>query len=127
MNNLIKKVRQFREERDWDQYHSPKNLAMALSVEVSELCEHFQWLTQDESRHLSDEKLEKVREEIGDILIYLVNLSDKLGIDPVDSAHKKLGINEKKYPADQVRGKAEKYSSYITNKNKRHSSGRAPS
>lgn len=114
MEKLIEKVRQFREARDWDQYHSPKNLAMALSVEVAELCEHFQWLTQDESCNLSDEKLEKVQEEIGDVMIYLVNLADKLGIDPIAAAHEKLKMNEKKYPAAQVRGKSEKYSAYTS-------------
>ena len=112
MHELIKKIKQFREERDWDRYHSPKNLAMALSVEAAELVEHFQWLTQQESRNLPDDKLDQVRDEIGDILIYLANLSEKLGIDPVQAAHDKIEKNQLKYPAAIVRGKLSKYSEY---------------
>jgi NTP pyrophosphatase (non-canonical NTP hydrolase) len=112
MHELIKKIKQFRQERDWDQYHSPKNLVMALSVEVAELVEHFQWLTQEESRNLTDAKLDQVRDEIGDILIYLANLSEKLGIDPVQAAHAKIEKNQIKYPAEIVKGKHSKYSEY---------------
>ena len=112
MHELIKKIKQFRQERDWDQYHSPKNLVMALSVEVAELVEHFQWLTQEESRNLPDDKLDRVRDEIGDILIYLANLSEKLGIDPVQAAHAKIEKNQIKYPAEIVKGKHSKYSEY---------------
>ena len=112
MHELIKKIKQFRQERDWDQYHSPKNLVMALSVEVAELVEHFQWLTQEESRNLPDDKLDQVRDEIGDILIYLANLSEKLGIDPVLAAHDKIEKNQIKYPAETVKGKHSKYSEY---------------
>ena len=112
MHELIKKIKQFRQERDWGRYHSPKNLVMALSVEVAELVEHFQWLTQEESRNLPDDKLDQVRDEIGDILIYLANLSEKLGIDPVRAAHDKIEKNQTKYPAELVRGKHRKYSAY---------------
>ena len=112
MHELIKKIKKFRQERDWDRYHSPKNLVMALSVEVAELVEHFQWLTQEESRNLPDDKLDQVRDEIGDILIYLANLSEKLGIDPVQAAHAKIEKNQIKYPAGTVRGKHSKYSEY---------------
>ena len=112
MHELIKKIKQFRQERDWDQYHSPKNLVMALSVEVAELVENFQWLTQEESRNLPDDKLDQVRDEIGDILIYLANLSEKLGIDPVQAAHAKFEKNQIKYPAEIVKGKHSKYSEY---------------
>ena len=112
MHELIKKIKKFRQERDWDQYHSPKNLVMALSVEVAELVEHFQWLTQEESRNLPAAKLDQVRDEIGDILIYLANLSEKLGIDPVQAAHAKIEKNQIKYPAGTVRGKHSKYSEY---------------
>ncbi len=112
MHELIKKIKQFRQERDWDQYHSPKNLVMALSVEVAELVEHFQWLTQEESRNLPDDKLDQVRDEIGDILIYIANLSEKLGIDPVQAAHDKIKKNQIKYPAEIVKGKHSKYSEY---------------
>ncbi len=112
MDDLIKRLRTFAKERDWEKFHSPKNLAMALSVEVSEVVELFQWLTAEESYNLSPEKLQRLKEEIGDVMIYLTKLSDKFGIDPVEAAKKKIEINEKKYPADLVRGKAKKYSEY---------------
>jgi dCTP diphosphatase len=99
-------------ERDWEQFHSPKNLAMALSVEASEIVEHFQWLTEEQSRSLSPEKLASVREEIGDVMIYLTELAGKLGVDPVEAARAKLEINSRKYPADLVKGKASKYTEY---------------
>jgi dCTP diphosphatase len=112
LDDLIKKIRTFRQERDWDQYHSPKNLAMALVVEASELAEHFQWLTEEQSGSLEPDKLAAVQEEIGDVLIYLANLCDKLGIDPIAAAHNKLEKNKRKYPVSRVRGKAYKYSEY---------------
>lgn len=102
-------LREFAAERDWDQFHSPKNLAMALSVEASELMEHFQWLTEEQSSALQTEKLQQVREEIGDVLIYLIRLADKLGIDPSEAAFEKLELNRAKYPEDKVRGSAKKY------------------
>ena len=109
---MIQQVKIFRQERDWDRYHSPKNLAMALTVEVSELVEHFQWLTQEQSSNLGPDKLSQIREEIGDILIYLANICDRLGIDPIDAARDKLQKNKAKYPAAKVRGKSDKYSEY---------------
>ena len=112
MKDLIQQVKIFRQERDWDRYHSPKNLAMALTVEVSELVEYFQWLTQEQSCNLGPDKLAQVREEIGDILIYLANICDRLGIDPIDAAQDKLQKNKAKYPAAKVRGKSDKYSEY---------------
>ncbi len=112
MRELIRELRLFAEERDWDQFHSPKNLAMALSVEVSEIVEHLQWLTQDQSRNLSPGKRSELKEEIGDVLIYLVRLSDKLGVDPLQAARDKIKRNREKYPAERVRGKALKYSEY---------------
>ena len=112
MKELIRELREFAKERDWEQFHSPKNLAMALSVEVAEIVEIFQWLTQDESRNLDPEKLKRVKEEIADVMIFLTNLSDKLGIDPIETAKAKIKKNEKNYPADKVRGKALKYSEY---------------
>ena len=113
MENLKRAIRQFVSERDWDQFHSPKNLAMALSVEVSEVVEHFQWLTQVQSRNLPPEKLREVAQEIGDVMIYLVELSDQLGVDPIQAAMDKVGMNSSKYPADLVRGKAAKYTEYL--------------
>ena len=108
MEELIRKLREFAAERDWDQFHSPKNLSMALAVEVAEIIEHFQWLTQEESRNLDPEVLKKVREEIGDAQIYLARLADQLGISPLLAAIEKLEINRRKYPPDKARGKATK-------------------
>ena len=112
MKELTERLREFVEERDWEQFHSPKNLAMALSVEVSEVIEHFQWLTQEQSFNIEPSKLEEIREEIGDVIIYLAMLSDKLGIDPIEAAIDKIEKNGKKYPAKLVRGKAKKYKEY---------------
>jgi dCTP diphosphatase len=112
MDDLRDAISTFIEERDWEQFHSPKNLAMALSVEASEIVEHFQWLTEEQSKDLPPEKLAEVREEIGDVMIYLTELADKLGIDPVEAAKSKVAINEQKYPAKLVRGNASKYTEY---------------
>lgn len=112
MDDLRRKLRRFIADRDWEQFHSPKNLAMALSVEVAEVLEHFQWLTEQESSDLPDDKLAEIREEVGDILIYLVRLADVLGIDPLDAANDKIEKNNRKYPADKVKGKALKYDEY---------------
>ena len=109
---LRDRLRQFAAERDWDQFHSPKNLAMALSVEAAELLEHFQWLTEAGSSRLPPEKLEQVRDEMADVLVYLVRLADKLDVDLLDAAAKKMAKNAKKYPAGQVRGSMKKYTDY---------------
>lgn len=100
------RLRDFAAERDWDQFHSPKNLSMALIVEASELVEHFQWLKQDESLALSADKLNEVAQEIADIQIYLVRIADKLGVDIEQAVDEKIALNERKYPADKVRGSA---------------------
>jgi NTP pyrophosphatase (non-canonical NTP hydrolase) len=110
MEELIRQIREFARERDWEEFHSPKNLAMALSVEVAEIAEHFQWLTQTESNNLDCGKLAEVEEEIADVLIYLTRLADRLGIDPIEAARKKMQINAKKYPVEKSKGKASKYS-----------------
>jgi dCTP diphosphatase len=112
VNDLRDAIKAFIEERDWEQFHSPKNLAMALSVEVAEIVEHFQWLTQEESRNPPPEKLTELREEIGDVMIYLTELAEKLGIDPVEAAKAKVEINGQKYPVELVKGKATKYTEY---------------
>jgi len=112
MEDLIIKLREFAEERDWNQFHSPKNLAMALSVEVAEIVEHFQWLTEEQSCKISSEMLVRIKDEIGDVLIYLIRLADKLGIDPIKAAAEKIEKNKSKYPANLVRGKSKKYSEY---------------
>jgi dCTP diphosphatase len=112
MIELRDTLRKFIAERDWDQFHSPKNLAMALSVEAAELLEHFQWLTEEQSRHLAPEKLAEVRDELADVLVYLVRLADKLDVDLLDAAAKKIEKNALKYPAGKVRGSMKKYSDY---------------
>jgi len=109
MQELKQKLRKFAKDRDWDQFHSPKNLAMALSVEVAELVEHFQWLTEEQSYIKDPEKLAEIKQEIGDVLIYLTRLSDKLGIDPVRAAKDKIKINNIKYPVEMAKGSARKY------------------
>ena len=109
---LRDKLRAFAEARDWDQFHSPKNLSMALMVEVAELMEHFQWLTEAQSFDLAAENKNAVSEELADILLYLVRLSDKLRVDLLEAALHKLEKNAVKYPAEQVRGSAKKYSDY---------------
>ena len=109
---LRDKLRSFAEARDWDQFHTPKNLSMALMVETAELLEHFQWLTPAQSNDLSAGKKADVADELADVLLYLIRLSDKLNIDLREAALQKLDKNALKYPADQVRGSAKKYSEY---------------
>ena len=106
---LQARLREFAQARDWEQFHSPKNLACALSVEVSELLEHFQWLTEEQSRNLGQEAHAKVAEELADVLLYTLQLADKLKVDPLEAARNKLGLNEMKYPADRARGRSTKY------------------
>lgn len=112
LESLRDRLRAFAAERDWEQFHSPKNLSMALMVEAAELMEHFQWLTEAQSSGLSDETKQDVGEELADILLYLVRLSDRLGIDLREAALLKLEKNALKYPAEQVRGSAKKYSDF---------------
>jgi NTP pyrophosphatase (non-canonical NTP hydrolase) len=112
LKNLDARLLAFARERDWEQFHSPKNLVMALSGEVGELTEHFQWLTEEQSGNLDAAKLELVGEEVADCLIYLIRLSQRLGIDPIAAAERKIAINERRYPADRVRGDARRASEY---------------
>lgn len=109
---LRNKLRHFAAERDWDQFHSPKNLSMALIAESAELVEHFQWLTEEKSRNISAKKLAEIELEIADIQIYLVRLADELGVDIMAAVEKKLAMNAQKYPADKVRGSSKKYTEY---------------
>ena len=109
LRELAQALRRFADERDWDQFHAPKNLAMALSVEAAELLEHFQWLGEDESRRLPPEALAKVGEEMADVLLYLVRLADKLDVDLMREARVKLQLNARKYPVDRARGSSRKY------------------
>ena len=106
---LRERLREFSAAREWDQFHSPKNLAMALSAEAGELLEVFQWLTEAQSRGLEPAARARADEEIADVLLYLVRLADQLGIDPVAAAGRKLEKNARKYPADKARGNARKY------------------
>src|SRR3954468_21102411 len=101
---LTQQLRDFAAARDWQQFHSPKNLASALVVEAGELLEHFQWLTEAESRALSAQKRAEVGAEIADVLLYLVQLASALGIDPIAAANEKMKVNERKYPASLSRG-----------------------
>ena len=112
LDSLKQRLRQFAADRDWDQFHSPKNLSMALSAEVAEIVEHFQWLTEDQSKALPDKKLKEVEAELADTFVYLIRLADKLDIDLLAAADKKIKHNEEKYPADKVRGSAKKYTEY---------------
>lgn len=99
----------FAAERDWQQFHSPKNLASALIVEAGELLEHFQWMTEEQSRTLEPEQKQAVAAEIADVLLYLVQLSDALGIDPIAAAQDKILVNARKYPVATARGNSRKH------------------
>ena len=112
LDKLKNRLRTFASERDWEQFHSPKNLSMALIAEAAELVEHFQWLTQEQSADLPADKLKEVEQELADILIYLVRISDKLGVDLVKAAEEKIALNAEKYPVDSVKGSSKKYDEY---------------
>ena len=113
MNNdipsLTQSLRDFAQARDWEQFHSPKNLSSALSVEAAELLEHFQWLTEEQSRALAAPKKAEVAAEAADVLLYLLQLCDKLQIDLLEAARPKLVVNAGKYPVDTARGSSQKY------------------
>jgi dCTP diphosphatase len=106
---LAQRLAEFARDRDWEQFHSPKNLAMALAGEVGELLEHFQWLTEAQSGDLSAAAKEAAALEMADVLLYLVRLADKTGIDLVAAAHRKIDLNAEKYPAAQFKGSRRKY------------------
>ena len=112
LDTLRQQIRAFAKARAWERYHTPKNLAMALSVEAAELLEPFQWLTAEQSQHLSPDQHEAVRQEIADVLIYLTRLADLLDIDLLDATADKLAINAVKYPIDKAHGNARKYSDF---------------
>ena len=109
LERLRDQLRSFAAERDWDQFHSPKNLSAALAVEAAELLEIFQWLTEEQSRQLPADTLDSVKEEVADVLLYLIRISDKLGIDLIAAAQAKLLLNAKKYPVAMSRGTSAKY------------------
>ena len=112
LDQLRDRLREFVRERDWEQFHSPKNLAMAMIVEAAELVEHFQWLTEDQSKDIPPEKREEVAHVIAYTFVYLLRMSDVLGIDLIDAANAKITLNAQKYPADKVRGSNAKYTEY---------------
>lgn len=111
-SSLQLKVRAFAEARDWDQFHSPKNLTMALGGEISELLDLFQWKTEEQSRELTADEKQVVAHEIADIQIYLLRLAEKLGVDIPSAVEEKMAINEVRYPAESARGLAHKYTAY---------------
>ena len=112
LNDLRAQLAEFARERDWEQYHSPKNLAMALVVEAGELVEQLQWLTEEQSYELSHAQHQAVSEEAADVLLYLIRFADRAGIDLERAAREKIAKNGQKYPADKVRGSARKYTEY---------------
>ena len=109
LNDLRAAIRAFARARDWEQFHSPKNLSMALSIEVSEIMEHFQWLTTDQSAQLDAKTKQAVGQEIADVLIYLTRLADVLEIDPLQAAFDKIEINALKYPVEKSKDNNTKY------------------
>lgn len=109
LRQLGEQLERFAGERDWQQFHSPKNLASALIVEAGELLEHFQWMTEEQSRALPPDRLAAVRSEVADVLLYLVQLCNVLGIDPVKAAQDKLVANASRYPVEKARGNSRKH------------------
>ncbi|MCZ2498914.1 nucleotide pyrophosphohydrolase [Xylophilus sp. Kf1] len=109
LTELAQRLDQFAAAREWQKFHSPKNLASALVVEAGELLEHFQWMTEAQSRELTQEKCDAVGAEVADVLLYLIQLSTSLGIDPITAAQAKLQINALKYPVALARGTSKKY------------------
>ncbi len=112
LNTLKQRLREFAKARDWDQFHSPKNLSMALSAEVAEIIGHFQWLTEEQSKNLPQNKLDEVETELADTLIYLIRLADKLDVDLLAAAISKIELNEQKYPVEKAKGNAKKYTEF---------------
>lgn len=109
LEDLRERLRQFAAERDWQPFHAPKNLAMALSVEAAELLEHFQWVSEQGSRELPEATRAAVREELADVLLYLIRLADELGVDLAAAALDKLAANAARYPVEKARGTSRKY------------------
>ena len=112
LEELRQRLARFASERDWDQFHSPKNLSMALIAEAAELVEHFQWLSEEESKKLPTDKQDEVAMELADILIFLIRIADKLQVDLAETAWKKIHINESRYPVEKVKGSAKRASEY---------------
>lgn len=109
LSELVIELRRFAAERDWEQFHSPKNLAAALAVEAGEVLEHFQWLSEKDSASLPPEKRDQIGLELADVLLYLLRLSDRLNIDLLNAAQQKIKLNAEKYPVERARGTNKKY------------------
>ena len=109
---LRARINQFVKERDWGQFHSPKNLAMAMIVEAGEVVELFQWMTEQQSRCLDEATKEQVGQELSDTFVYLLRIAEVCGIDLIEAANKKIDLNAKKYPVDKVKGSNAKYTKY---------------
>lgn len=109
LDQIRSDIRKFRDERDWMQFHNPKNLACSIAIETAELLEHFQWKTPEESASLSAEQREEISHEVADILTYLIEFADNLDIDPIQAIRKKMALNAAKYPVEKARGSAVKY------------------
>ncbi len=116
LDDLRTHINAFVTERDWAQFHTPKNLAMAMIVEAAELVEQFQWDTPQESQQLSPEKREAVAHELADTFVYLLRIAEVLEIDLIDAANKKIALNAQKYPVEKVKGSNAKYTQYENNK-----------
>ncbi len=112
LDNLNARLKAFAVSRNWEQFHSPKNLSMALIAECAELVEHFQWLTEEQSMNLPSEKQEEVALEMADILIFLIRAAERLDIDLIEAAERKIEINESRYPVDKVFGDARRAGEY---------------
>ena len=112
LTELRHRLRAFARARDWEQFHTPKNLSMALIAEAAELVEHFQWLTPEQSADLPEDKLSAIRHELADIFIYLIRTADKLNVDLLQAADEKIRLNESRYPAEKVRGDARRANEY---------------
>lgn len=115
LHDLKERMATFVRERDWEQFHSPKNLSMSIAIEAAELMEHFQWLTVEQAHQLDDQALAEVGEELADIVIYALSMSNTLELDLASTILAKMAKNERKYPAETVKGKAHKYTFYQKN------------
>ena len=112
LDDIKQRLKKFVAERNWQQFNTPKNLSMALIAEAGELVEHFQWLTDEQSKSLNQDQLKEVSHELADIFIYLIRMADELNIDLIKATNEKMLINNKKYPAEKVKGSANKYTYY---------------
>ncbi|MDP8212249.1 MAG: nucleotide pyrophosphohydrolase [Candidatus Zapsychrus exili] len=111
--DIVQKIKNFRDERDWMQFHDPKNMAVSIILEASELLEHFQWKTKEEVEQYVVEHKEEVQDEIADIAMYLFELTDNLDIDLIEAMDKKLKKNIEKYPVEKAKGNAKKYTELL--------------